>query len=111
MPELRTARWKRQIEDRHGERGTVLSAEVTEELLAHLEDVYEAQREQGASDEEALAVTDRLVRESTYRDLAVTRRGRLTRSRLPERVPWSWHGRASPPRRRSVDCTTVPAFR
>ena len=54
MPDQHAAAWARAIRQRTDTRGITLSTEAMEELLAHLEDLYDSTRRTGGSDRDAL---------------------------------------------------------
>src|SRR6185295_2119698 len=80
--DARAAIWRRAIGE-HGKRlGLALSSDVLEELIAYLEDVYDASRRDGASDDEAMAIVRHAIDQANYEELAPRQRARAADSRL-----------------------------
>jgi predicted permease len=75
----RLTRWRRAIEARAQLMGLRLAADVVDELLSHVGDVYDTLRAQGRSEADALAEADRLIATGAYDAVA-----RRTRARRPD---------------------------
>ncbi len=88
MREPNLAFWRRLVQQHSAEAGRRLSADVIEELAAHIADVYAAERERGRSEDEARSTALETVAQGAYAEVAVRPRASVNRdSRLLERGP------------------------
>lgn len=86
MPEHREQQWRQRIEARSRGRGLALARDVVDELVAHLADAYDSERDGGASHESAMAAIARLIDEGRYLDVAKVQGARSADSRLLRRA-------------------------
>ena len=63
MPDRQSIDWCRRIEAVSSAAGLHLPREVVDELASHLADVYQSECDAGRSDEDAMAVAERLLRD------------------------------------------------
>src|SRR5690349_473744 len=84
MPDApsRASAWRLALRTCSERRGIMLPPDVLEELVTHLEDVYDAVRHDGGSDDEAGALVERLIERGSYEELAPMRRVRSRASTL-----------------------------